>query len=43
LLRGFLIGISITKFSWLFLFVYLCTLEILPLVVFLKVVLKYYL
>jgi hypothetical protein len=43
LIRGFLIGISITKFSYLFLFVYLCTLEILPLVVFLKVVLKYYL
>jgi hypothetical protein len=42
LLRGFLIGISITKFSWLFLFVYLCTLEILPLVVLLKLVLKYY-
>jgi hypothetical protein len=42
LIRGFLIGISITKFSYLFLFVYLCTLEILPLVVFLKVVLKYY-
>lgn len=41
--RGFLIGISITKFSYLFLFVYLCSLEILPLVVLLKVVLKYYL
>jgi hypothetical protein len=43
LIRGFLIGISITKFSWLFLFVYLCTLEILPLIVLLKFVLKYYL
>jgi hypothetical protein len=42
LLRGFLIGISITKFSWLFLFVYLCTLEIVPLVVLLKLVLKYH-
>jgi hypothetical protein len=41
--RGFLIGISITKFSYLFLFVYLCSLEILPLVVFIKVVLKYFL
>jgi hypothetical protein len=39
--RGFLIGISITKFSWLFLFVYLCSLEILPLVVVIKVVLRY--
>ncbi|MCX6247131.1 MAG: DUF4271 domain-containing protein [Bacteroidetes bacterium] len=39
--RGFLIGISITKFSWLFLFVYLCSLEILPLVVLIKVVLRY--
>jgi hypothetical protein len=43
LIRGFLIGISITKFSYVFLFVYLCTLEILPLIVLLKVVLKYYL
>jgi hypothetical protein len=43
LFRGFLIGISITKFSYVFLFVYLCSLEILPLIVFVKVVLKYYL
>jgi len=43
LARGFLIGMSIRKFSYLFLFVYLCSLEILPLVVILKVVLKYYL
>ncbi len=42
LIRGFLIGISITKFSYLFLFVYLCTLEILPLIVLVKVALKYY-
>ena len=35
-MRGFFIGISLKKFSWLFLFVYLCTLEILPLVVILK-------
>jgi hypothetical protein len=40
--RGFLIGISITKFSYVFLFVYLCSLEILPLVVLMKVVLKYF-
>jgi hypothetical protein len=39
--RGFLIGISITKFSYLFLFVYLCSLEILPLVVLVKLVLRY--
>jgi hypothetical protein len=42
LIRGFLIGISIRKFSFLFLFVYLCSLEIIPLVVILKVVLNYY-
>ncbi|MCX6242471.1 MAG: DUF4271 domain-containing protein [Bacteroidetes bacterium] len=36
LLRGFFIGISLKKFSWLFLFVYLCSLEILPLLVILK-------
>jgi hypothetical protein len=41
--RGFLIGISITKFSYVFLFVYLCSLEILPLIVMMKVVLKYFL
>jgi hypothetical protein len=41
--RGFLIGISITKFSYVFLFVYLCSLEILPLIVLVKVVLKYFL
>ena len=41
-LRGFLIGISITKFSYVFLFVYLCSLEILPLVLLMKVVLRYY-
>jgi hypothetical protein len=34
--RGFLIGITLTKFSYLFLFVYLCTLEILPLLILLK-------
>jgi len=34
--RGFLIGLSLTKFSYLFLFVYLCTLEILPLLMLIK-------
>jgi hypothetical protein len=34
--KGFLIGISLTKFSYLFLFVYLCSLEILPLLVIIK-------
>lgn len=43
LARGFFIGMTLTKFSWLFLFVYLCSLEILPLIVLLKTVLKYYL
>ncbi len=43
LIRGFLIGISITKFSYVFLFVYLCSLEILPLIVLIKVVLIFYL
>jgi len=42
LIRGFLIGISITKFSYVFLFVYLCSVEILPLVLLMKVVLKYF-
>ena len=36
--RGSLIGISITKFSVFYLFLYLCTLEILPLLVIFKVV-----
>ncbi|MEI6886571.1 MAG: DUF4271 domain-containing protein [Bacteroidota bacterium] len=35
-LRGFFIGISLKKFSYLFLFVYLCALEILPVLVMLK-------
>ncbi|MGA3012642.1 MAG: DUF4271 domain-containing protein [Bacteroidales bacterium] len=43
LARGFFIGMTLTKFSWLFLFVYLCSLEILPLIVLLKTFLKYYL
>jgi hypothetical protein len=42
IIRGFLIGISITKFPYLFLFVYLCTLEFLPLVMLTKLVFSYY-
>ncbi len=41
-LRGFLVGISLTRFSYLYLFVYLCILEILPLIVLTKVFLRYY-
>ncbi|MCX6245204.1 MAG: DUF4271 domain-containing protein [Bacteroidetes bacterium] len=37
IIRGFLIGISIPKFPHVFLFVYLCSLEILPLVILVKV------
>ena len=40
--RGFLIGISIPKFPYVFLFVYLCTLEFLPLVILTKLLLGYY-
>lgn len=35
-MRGFFIGLSLTRFSYLFLIVYLCTLEILPLLVMAK-------
>jgi hypothetical protein len=38
--RGFLIGMALTKFSYLLLFVYLCSLEILPLLVVVKVMLN---
>ena len=38
--RGFFIGFTLTKFSYLFLFVYLCSLEILPLLVFIKLLLN---
>lgn len=40
-MRGFFIGISLRKFSYLFLFVYLCGLEILPLLVLIKILLIY--
>jgi len=39
--RGFLIGISLRKFSYLFLFVYLCSLEFLPVLILLKVFMMY--
>ncbi|MCX6268497.1 MAG: DUF4271 domain-containing protein [Bacteroidetes bacterium] len=38
--RGFFIGMALTKFSYLFLFVYLCSLEILPLLVLIKILLN---
>ncbi|MEI6455584.1 MAG: DUF4271 domain-containing protein [bacterium] len=37
-LKGFFIGLTLTKFSYLFLFVYLCSLEILPLLILIKLV-----
>jgi hypothetical protein len=40
--RGFFIGLSLTKFSYVFLFVYLCTLEILPLIIMTKFSLMFY-
>jgi len=40
-IRGFFIGLALTKFSYLFLFVYLCSLEILPFLVLLKFMLNY--
>ncbi len=42
LVKGFIIGISLTKFSYFFLFVYLCTLEILPLLVAAKLIQTYF-
>jgi hypothetical protein len=40
LIRGFFIGMELRKFSYLFLFVYLCSLEILPLLVLIKILLN---
>jgi hypothetical protein len=40
--KGFLTGLSLTKFSYIFLFVYLCALEILPLILTVKFSLLYY-
>ena len=39
--KGFLIGISVSKFSYLLLFVYLCSLEILPVIILAKLILSY--
>lgn len=39
--RGFLVGLTLRKFSYLFLFVYLCSLEILPILVLVKILLDY--
>ena len=41
-IRGLLIGYSQTRFSYLFLFVYLCSLEILPLIVLMKLFRLYF-
>jgi hypothetical protein len=41
LVRGFFIGINLTKFSYIFLIVYLCSLEILPLLILVKMLLNY--
>jgi hypothetical protein len=40
--RGIIIGISLTKFSYVFLFVYLCSLEILPYLVLIKLFRLYF-
>jgi hypothetical protein len=40
-IRGFFIGMALRKFSYLFLFVYLCSLEILPLLVLIKILLNH--
>jgi len=40
-MRGFFIGMALTKFSYLFLFVYLCSLEILPFLVLIKILLNH--
>ena len=41
-IKGFLTGLSLTKFSYIFLFVYLCSLEILPLIVMIKLSIIFY-
>ncbi len=40
-IRGFIIGISLSKFSYVLLFVYLCSLEILPVIILAKLILSY--
>ncbi|MCD4773810.1 MAG: DUF4271 domain-containing protein [Bacteroidales bacterium] len=42
LIRGFIIGLSYKNYSYLHLFIYLCSLEILPLIVLTKMVIKNY-
>jgi hypothetical protein len=41
-IRSFIIGLSVTKFSWLYLFLYLCTVEILPVLVLGKFAISYF-
>jgi hypothetical protein len=41
-IRGFIIGLSVTNFSWLYLFLYLCTVEILPVLVLGKLTISYF-
>ena len=40
-IRGFIIGISVSKFSYMLLIVYLCSLEILPVIILAKLILSY--
>lgn len=40
-IKGFFIGLTLTKFSYLFLFVYLCSLEILPFLVLVKILFNF--
>jgi hypothetical protein len=40
-IRGFFIGISVSRFSYMLLFVYLCSLEILPVILVAKLILSY--
>jgi hypothetical protein len=40
-IRGFFIGISVSRFSYILLFVYLCSLEILPVIILAKLILSY--
>lgn len=42
IVKGFIIGLSLTRFSYFFLFIYLCTLEILPLLIAAKLILAYH-
>ena len=42
IVKGFLTGLSLTKFSYVFLFVYLCSLEIVPAILVVKLSMIYY-